>query len=454
MSKEFSLRSCQLPMVEHIFKHPRCAIFSPMGTGKTSGVLATLDDLELTEDLYPILIVAPKRVAKDTWPDEVKKWTRFKNLTVSAIVGNAVARKGALRKKAQIYTANYESLPWLVEELGVGWKFKTIIADEMTRLKSFRLRQGSSRARALGKVAFLSPRFIGLTATPSSNGLQDLWGQIYFLDKGQRLGKSFEAFKQRWFQLGYDGFSIKPLPGAQEEIQNRIKDICLYIDAKDYFDIKEPIVNKIYVKLPPKAMKLYKEMERHMFVEIEREGIEAFNAASKTGKCLQLANGAIYYDDKQNWKEVHDAKLEALEDIMEECNGNPLIVAYNFISDKERILQRFKQAVDLSTDKGMRQFRDGSKTLGVAHPASLGHGVDGLQDVTNIMVFFGHDWNLELFDQLVGRIGPVRQMQSGHDRPVFLHHIIAQGTMDEMVMERRESKRSVQDILLAAMKKH
>ena len=151
---------------------------------------------------------------------------------------------------------------------------------------------------------------------------------------------------------------------------------------------------------------------------------------------------------------MHDAKLEALEDIMEECNGNPLIVAYNFISDKERILQRFKQAVDLSTDKGMRQFRDGSKTLGVAHPASLGHGVDGLQDVTNIMVFFGHDWNLELFDQLVGRIGPVRQMQSGHDRPVFLHHIIAQGTMDEMVMERRESKRSVQDILLAAMKKH
>lgn len=451
--KVFHLREYQHLIRDHIIDNTRCSIFAGMGMGKTSATLQALEDLSLVEYIYPVLICAPKRVAKNTWPEEISKWEFTKDLSISIVVGTAEERIEALRKKADIYTINYEVIPWLIEHLGDRWPFKTIVADEQTKLKGFRLRQGSSRARALASRAFLSHRFIGLTGTPASNGMIDLWGQIYFIDKGQRLGKSFNAFQQRWFQLGYDGFSLTPLQSTQSEIEGKIRDVCISIDPKDYFDIKKPITNNIYVDLPSSAMKKYKEMEKEMFTEIEGIGIEAFNAGVKTGKSLQLANGAIYIDDKKNWKEVHDVKLEALEEIVEEASGMPVLVAYNFISDKERLMRRFPKALDLSTDKGLASFRTGKFSIGIAHPASMGHGIDGLQNVTNIIAVFGHDWNLELYDQINGRIGGVRQIQSGHDRSVFIHHIIARDTIDELVMERRETKRSVQDILLAAMKR-
>jgi hypothetical protein len=325
-------------------------------------------------------------------------------------------------------------------------------------LKGFRLRQGTQRARALGRVAHNKVRrMIQLTGTPAPNGLQDLWGQAWMLDQGQRLGRTYDAFRQRWFQQSYDGFSMTPLPTASEQIEDRLRDICLSLDPADWFDLQAPIVNDIMVELPVKARAAYRELEREMFTELENGGgaIEAVSAAALTQKCLQLANGAAYIADTQprRWAEVHDQKLQALESVLEEAGGTPVLCAYAFVSDRERILKAFPKAVDLSKPEGFATFLAGKSPLGIAHPKSMGHGIDGLQDVTNILCFFGHDWNLEEYQQMIERVGPVRQMQSGHDRPVFIHRIVAAQTVDELVNARRESKREVQDILLEAMKR-
>jgi len=329
-----------------------------------------------------------------------------------------------------------------------------VVADEATKLKGFRLRQGGKRAQALASVAHTKvKRFINLTGTPSPNGLEDLWGQTWFLDGGERLGRTFTAFRERWFQKSFDGYGSIALPSAQGEMQDRLRDICLTIDAKDYFDLDEPIVNNIYIDLPIRARELYQDMEKQMFMELEGHEVEAFNAAARTGKCLQIANGAAYIDDKQNWKEVHDAKLQALEEIIEEAAGAPVLVAYHFKSDLARILHTFPQARSLDANPStIKEWNEGRIPVLLAHPASAGHGLN-LQDGGNILVFFGHNWNLEERLQVIERIGPVRQKQAGHDRPVFIHNIIARDTVDEMVIERVETKREVQDILLAAMKR-
>ncbi len=452
--RKLTPRPYQHLIVDHIINTPRCGVWAGMGLGKTSATLMALDLLSLVEDVYPALVIAPLRVAQTTWPDEVAKWEEFKHLRVMPVTGSEDERKLALTKLAAIYTINYENLPWLQEYLGDAWPFKTVIADESTKLKGFRLSQGTKRARALARVAHTKvTRFVELTGTPSPNGLADLWGQSWFLDAGVRLGRTFDAFRQRWFQKSFDDYSIQPLPHAQGEIQGKLSDLCLSLNAKDWFDLREPIVNTIYVDLPPKARVKYREMERQMFMELEGHEVEAFNAASRTMKCLQLANGAAYVgEDAEKWVEVHDEKIQALEDIIEEAAGMPVMVAYHFRSDRERLLSRFPSAVDLATAEGLRRFKEGRAPVGIGHPGSIGHGIDGLQNVTNILAFFGHDWNLENYTQIIERIGPTRQMQAGHDRPVFIHHIVARDTVDELVMARRESKREVQDILMEAMK--
>lgn len=296
-------------------------------------------------------------------------------------------------------------------------------------------------------------RFVQLTGTPSPNGLQDLWGQAWFLDGGERLGRTHDSFKQRWFQRSHTGYGIEPLPFAQEQIEDRLKDVVISLNAADYFDLEKPVVNIITVDIPPKVRPLYDDMEKRMFAEIEGHEVEAFNAAARTNKCLQLANGAAYVGESTSeWVEVHDAKIDALDSVMEEAAGMPVLVAYNFKSDLARLKKHFPKGVDLARTEGMKQFREGKAPLGFAHPASLGHGVDGLQNVTNILAFFGVNWDLELHDQIIERIGPVRQMQAGFKRPVFLHYILARNTTDFMVKERLIGKRAVQDILLEAMK--
>jgi SNF2 family DNA or RNA helicase len=262
----------------------------------------------------------------------------------------------------------------------------------------------------------------------------------------------------RWFQASFDGYGVKPLPYAQVEIQDRLRDICLTIDAKDYWDIKDPIVRPVYVDLPPKARGIYDEMQKKMFAEIAGNPIEAFNAASRTNKCLQLANGAVYIgdddgSDSRPFAEVHTEKIQVLESIIEEACGMPIIVGYNFKSDLARLKAAFPTGRHLHSAEDEEDFIAGKIPILFAHPKSAGHGIDGFQYVTNIIALFGHNWSLEEYIQLIERIGPVRQFQAGLDRPVFVYPIIARDTVDELVMARRESKRSVQDLLLEAMKR-
>ncbi|AWD03984.1 DEAD/DEAH box helicase [Klebsiella aerogenes] len=461
MTKAFKPRPYQDLIINHEIDIERCNIWAGMGMGmgmgKTVATLTALEDLFMCgAETQPALVLAPLRVAASTWPDEAVKWGHLRNIEVQPIVGTAKARAAALANcNASVFTINYDNLVWLAEELGGHWPFATIISDESTRLKSFRLRGGGRRAAALGKVAHKHVgRWMNLTGTPAPNGLVDLWGQAWFVDQGQRLGRTYGAFTSRWFNsIQFPGTKLEPFAHSQDEIQRALADVTISLDAADWFDIKEPIHNVIRVDMPPKARQQYREMEKEMFLELNGEGIEAPNAAAKTVKCLQIASGAVYTDDSGNWSELHDAKLQALDSILAEAAGAPVLVAYHWKHDLERLLKAFPRSRHLDQDpQTLRDWNAGKTPVLFAHPASTGHGLN-MQDGGNILVFFSHWWALEHYQQIIERIGPTRQIQAGHNRPVFIHHLIAAGTMDEMVMERRNSKRTVQDILLDAMKK-
>lgn len=454
-------------ITDYMRRNLRAQIWAHMGMGKTVASLTAMEQLHFCGEInYPVLIIAPFRVAQSVWPNEIDKWDHLKNVIGIPILGTTAQREEVLRRylprqgksiesRLQVFTINYENIPWLVDYLGDKWPFKWVIADESTKLKGFRTRQGAARARALGKVAWSKvDRFHDLSGTPSPNGLVDLWGPQWFIDRGRRLGRSFHDFEIRWFYKGYDGFSIKPHSFAQEQIETLLKDCCLSIRAEDWFDLKEPIVNRIYVDLPPKAMAQYKEFERKMFIELEEHSVEAFSAGALSLKCLQIANGAMYVGgNNEEWVEIHDAKIEALHDVVEEAAGMPVLVAYHFKSDVARLQAAFPRARVLDKNpQTIADWNSGKIPLLFAHPASAGHGIN-LQHGGNIIVFFGHWWNLEEYQQIIERIGPVRQMQSGYNRSVFIHHLIARGTVDELVMQRRESKKEVQELLLEAMKK-
>lgn len=459
--RHFTPHEYQTMIIEHIHEHERCAVWAGLGMGKSASTLFALDALyEFGIETAPTLVIAPLRVAQSTWPDETSKWSNLRNIEVSPIVGTPGQRIVAMNKDVSVYTINYESLPWLIDwhkHNPQPWPFKTVVADEATKLKSYRTRQGGQRAAKLAEVAHKKVRrFIELTGTPAPNGLKDLWGQLFFVDGGERLGRSFSAFEKRWFQLerGGGGFgNIKPLPHANEEIQGLLKDVCITVRPEDYFDIAKPIVRDIPVKLPQAAMVQYKKMEREMFATINEHPIEAFNAGARTQKCLQLANGAVYTDDQSNWTESHDVKLQALDEIVEEAAGMPVLVAYNFKSDLVRLQKAFPKAKVLDKNPNViKDWNAGKIPMLLAHPASAGHGLN-LQDGGNILVYFGLNWNMEEHDQILERIGPMRQKQAGHKRAVFVYRIIAKDTIDEDVLERLTSKRDVQDILLDAMKR-
>ncbi|HGY1113683.1 SNF2-related protein [Providencia hangzhouensis] len=460
MSKNFTPRPYQNLILSHEIDIKRSNVWAGMGMGKTVATLTALEDLFMAgSETQPALVLAPLRVASSTWPDEAVKWDHLRNIDVQPIIGTAKERMAAIKNtNASVFTINYDNLVWLVEIFGEHWPFGTIIADESTRLKSFRLRKGGKRAAALAKVAHKHVhRWVNLTGTPSPNGLIDLWGQAWFVDQGQRLGRTYSAFTSRWFNNiqfpGQQWSKLEPWPFSQEQMQDALRDVTISLDAADWFDIEEPIHNIIKLELPTKARKQYQEMEKEMFLELEHEGIEALNAAAKTVKCLQIASGAIYTDDSKNWVELHDAKIQALESIISESGGMPILVAYHWKHDLERLLKAFPKGRSLDADpQTLRDWNAGKIPILFAHPASAGHGLN-LQDGGNILVFFSHWWDLEQYQQIIERIGPTRQIQAGYNRPVFIHHLIAAGTMDEVVMERRNSKREIQDLLLEAMKK-
>jgi SNF2 family DNA or RNA helicase len=447
-------RPYQRLALAHTLNNPRAALWMGMGLGKTGVTLEAISVLHSLSEVKQVLVIAPLRVARSTWPNEVAKWENFQHLGAVPIVGTPAQRKQAVQTKAIVHTINYENLPWLVKAWGDRWPYDCVIPDESTKLKGFRLGGGKGqRARALGKVAHSKVNhWSNLTGTPSPNGLADLWGQTWFLDKGARLGRTYTGFTERWFRQGYNGYGLEALPHAEKEIHEKLSDLCLSMEAKDHFDLPELVLNTLHVDLPPAARKLYTDMEREMFMELRGEGVEAFNAASRTMKCLQLASGAAYLSEG-GWAHVHDAKLDALEDIIEEAAGAPVLVAYHFKSDLARILKRFPKARHLDADPQTEvDWNEGRIPILCAHPASAGHGLN-LQHGGNILVFFAHWWDLEQYQQIIERIGPTRQAQSGYDRPVFVHHIVAKNTVDELVMARREDKRDVQDLLIEAMKR-
>lgn len=472
-------REYQAPATGHMIDVPRSAIWGFMGSGKTVAALTAVDLLQLSGvETKPALVLAPKRVAQSTWPDEVKKWDHLSGLEVCPIIGTETQRLLALRNtNAGVFTINYENIPWLMETLNGKWPFGRIIADESTKLKNLRMSSqiskkgnefikktgGSKRASAIAKVAHAKcTGWTNLTGTPSPNGLIDLWGQTWPLDKGERLGYTFESFKTRWFQSIQRGDypELIPMPFAQAQISERLSDICMSLKAEDYFDLSEPVRTKVYVDLPDKARTMYREMEKKMYTEIEGIGVEAFNAASKSVKCHQLANGAAYVEldvegeespKSKEWREVHDEKIQALESIANEWNGSPILVAFHFKSDLARLMKAFPKGRFLDDNpKTISDWNAGKIPMLFAHPASAGHGLN-LQDGGHILVYFSINWNLEEHMQIFERVGPVRQFQAGHNRLMYVYYLLARKTIDEQIMDRLDGKFNVQEALRDAV---
>lgn len=446
------LRDYQEMMLRHVLQTQRCALWADMGMGKTSTMLTSLEVLDEFEEVFPALVIAPKRVANHVWIPEAHKWGVKMSMVDAARKQNY--RAMAVKKLADITTINYENIPWLVHHLDGKWPYKTIIADESTRLKSFRTRQGGLRARKLGLVAHQSTRFIELTGTPIPNGLEDLWGQMWFLDAGQRLGTSFQAFQQRWFRSDYMGYNWTPLPHAFKEITELVRDLCLTVKYEDHFPVDKPVFIDIEVTMDGEGRKSYDDMEKTMYAQLAEEGVEAFNAAGVYGKCMQMANGAVYIErNHKRWINTHDQKIEALSSIIEESCGEPLVVAYQFESDKERLLTKFKHAKTLDDPNAVQRWNDGEVSMLLIHPASAGHGLN-LQGGGRRLAFFGLSPNLEHYQQVIERIGPVRQKQSGFDRAVYIYRIVAKDTIDtDVLIPVLEGKADLQTALKDAMRR-
>lgn len=444
------LRPYQHEMANFIIKNPRCNLFVGMGLGKTAATLTAIDALiKSGQQVGPVLIVAPLRVANLVWKQEAKLWPHLKHLRVSVITGNVKQRLSYLKIKADIYITNYENLVWLTNNH--VWNFTMVVADESSKLKGFRTRQGGKAAMAIAKHAHVEvKRWVNLTGTPIANGVKDLWGPQWYLDAGKALGRNYTAFQTRWFRPDYSGFNYTPLPYAQEEIQAAIAPLTLSLRAEDHFDLDKPIVNIIEVELEKAARALYASMEKKFYADITSDvTVDALNAASKSQKLLQLANGAIYLDDG-TFKVTHDAKLAALEEIVESVD-EPILVVYHFKSDLARLQAKFAHAKVLESNPNVvDSWNKGEIPMLLVNAASAGHGLS-LQHGGRTIVFFAVSWNMEHHEQVIERLGPTRQMQSGYTRSVFVHYILAKHTIDGVVMDRLANKSTVQQALMKAM---
>lgn len=468
------LRPAQLDIYHHIVdalaKYDAAGVWAGMGLGKTGATYCALHAMSYCEDVYPTLVIGPLRVAKNTWPDEITKWdlpTR-----VVSITGTAKERLGALARPADVYTINYENIPWLCKHFEKGgWPFKVVVIDESTKVAGLRVTiqtsidgkpckphikgQGTQRARLLLEMCWRHrTKVIELTGTPATKGLEKLWGQLFFLDYGQRLGRSFTAFENRYFgyQKNADGFTRRwPLAHADKLIHAAVIDVCRSFAAKDYYDIKEPFTMQVWVDLPPAARKHYRDMEKKFFAEILGNQIEAFNAGAKSMKLSQMANGAAYINgETEEWVVLHDEKLDALDSIIEEACGMPVMVVYWFKSDLARLQARYPEGRVLDSKKETEDaWNRGDIPILFTHYESAGHGVN-LQHGGNICAIFGMTWNLELYLQVIERIGPMRQLQSGYGRDVFIYQILARDTTDEEMLERQATHKNTLDLLMEA----
>lgn len=429
---------------EFILEHPVCCLMLDMGLGKTVVTLSALWELALDYfDIGKVLVIAPKRVATDTWPRELSKWEHLTGLTASLVIGNREQREKALNCPAFLYIINRENVCWLVENH--RWDFDTVVIDELSSFKSNR----TERFKAMKKVRPLVHRVIGLTGTPAPNSLLDLWPEMYLLDMGQRLGRFITGYRERFFTPDKRNreivYSYKPREGAEDAIYSLISDICISMKAVDYLDMPERIDNRIEVEMSAKEKKIYDDFCRDMVVQIGDEELDAVNAGVLSGKLLQMANGAVYGDDRRVLP-IHSRKLDALEDLVEAANGKPLLVAYWYKHDLARIREHFPEARCIDTSKDISDWNAGKVPMALIHPASAGHGLN-LQEGGCTIVWFGLTWSLELYQQLNARL-----WRQGQKHTVVIHHIITKGTHDEDVMKALENKDMRQSNLIAAVR--
>ncbi|MDW4367092.1 DEAD/DEAH box helicase [Staphylococcus saprophyticus] len=445
MAIDFIPHEYQKYSIQKIIENNKYGLFLDMGLGKTVSTLTAFSDLQLL-DTDKMLVIAPLNVAKDTWADEINKWEHLNHMTVSKVLGTPKQRIDALKQDADIYITNKENTKWLCDHYKKDWPFDMIVVDELSTFKN----HTSQRFKALKKKLPLVKRFVGLTGTPSPNNMMDLWAQVYLIDSGERLEKSFTRFRERYFkpthQVSEHVFNWELREDAEELIYQKIEDVCISMKASDYLDMPERIDTVQEVTLSNKERKLYEKLERDYILESEEDGtIVAQSGASLSQKLLQLSNGAVYTDE-HDVRQVHDRKLDKLEEIVEELQGQPILLFYNFKHDKERILERFKQAVVLGSDGYKDEWDKGNIEILLAHPASAGHGLN-LQQGGHIIVWFGLTWSLELYQQANARL-----YRQGQDNTTIIHHIMTENTIDQRVYKALQNKELTQDELMNAVK--
>lgn len=431
---------------EFITSRDEAAIFLGMGLGKSVIALTAIWQLLLDYFLVTrVLVIAPLRVARDTWPQEAAKWDHLEGLSLAVAVGSKAERLDALAKGAMVTVINRENVPWLVAHYGKAWPFDMIVIDELSSFKNHR----AKRFTALVKMRPYVSRWVGLTGTPAANGLMDLWAQFRLLDGGQRLGRYITRFRDRWFvpdkRGGMQVFTYKPRAGAEDEIYEAISDMTLSMRTTDHLTLPELTLTTTRVKLADKERAVYEQFKQDLVIELDGQVIDAANAAVLSGKLLQLASGAIY-DENGDAIVVHGAKLDALEDLVEAANGQNLLVAYWYKHDLQRIIERFPEARPLKTSTDIEAWNNSEIQIGLIHPASAGHGLN-LQVGGHLLIWFSLTWSLELYQQANARL-----YRQGQTQPVTITHLAAEGTLDEAVLKALDTKNVTQAALIEAVK--
>ena len=446
---KYNPHKCQSYATDFIINNPIAAVFLEMGLGKSVITLTAMKKLFETNTVCKVLVIAPLRVARDTWPQEIKKWDHLKGMKYAVAVGTETERKAAILRNEPVTIINRENVDWLINKSGLPFDFDMVVIDELSSFKSY----GAKRFKALLKVRPFIKRIVSLTGTPSSNGLMDLWAEFRILDFGKRLGRYITRYRLSYFEPDKRNaqmvFSYKPLPGAEDAIYEKISDINISMKSVDYLDMPECVINEVPVCMSPSEQAVYDDFREDMVIKLKNEEIDAANAAVLSGKLLQMANGAVY-DEMGEAHLIHDRKLDMLEDLIEGANGKPVLVAYWFKHDLVRIEQRLKHLkipyAKLDTSDSIERWNKGEVPVMLCHPASSGHGLN-LQAGGSTLIWFGLTWSLELYQQTNARL-----WRQGQKETVVIHHIICGGTIDEDVMDALKRKEKTQSALIDAVK--
>jgi len=448
------LHQYQLRMVEHITSRPASALWSSVGTGKTITTLTAIEELMDTCEVYGTLVVATKRIVQAVWKQEAASWYHTEGFTFSTILGSPKQRVAALFKRADIYLINYENLPWLIDKLKQHWlhkgkhlPFNLVVFDEISKMSNSK----SIRTKAFCKILPYTTMRVGLTGTPATNGLVKLHGQYLVLDGGTRLGVRRADFELKYFEADYMGYKLTPRPGADEAIRHTIQDMTYTVEAKDYLELPACTVQDVLIPWSDKSRKQYDDLETEFYMEMDEGSIEVFNQAAKTMKMLQACNGFVYTDEFRNVASIHSDKLDALDELVEGLNGAPLLVCYSFKADAAAIKERFPNAVNVTDGDAsdiVEKWNAGEIGMLIGHPASMGHGLN-LQKGGHHLAWYGLTWDLEYYEQAVGRLD-----RQGQTKPVFVHRLLMEDCIEQVVSEALGNKGNTQEAIKNAVKKH